>query len=660
MASAPAAPASEPAPVVTVAPPARAAGPLGPDPQVAAALENARNDNARLLAENARLAAATQAAQTERRALDQRLAAATAEASRAATALAAAETAAKNTVARPAAPDPSALAALQATLAAAQTAADQAKAENTRLLAENARLVATAATLQQEKTVLDVRLATAAQPAASVPAEAALRAQVEQLQRDAVAVRADKDAALRQVSDLAAQLKAARETSSAATLPGDPAAAGASDLRLRSLADDNVRLNNEVKRSTVELTSLNRQLRQAQERLAKLGAPPAGAPASPAAADAENKLADLTRTVGELRRANEKLTADNLRLAAQPVSPPAFDLAPQLTAAQARLEQLTVDKAALEKRVAELSAGPASPSGDADPLMKLRGDLAETQSKLVAARLETEQTRLKLDETADTLAARTARFAKELEAAKAAAPTVAGNRTGDQLTSTNALLAAERAAEDAKSDLAAAMSASDRLARDLSGVRDQLASQTASQAALTTENQRLLAALQAAQADRAAMAQLQTRLAEAERATARQTATAAELATTKNALATARAEAQARGVDQDTLNKLNAQLDSAGRTIADLSSKNDELVKDLEVSKQSVAAALAAQASAAKAAPDALAMRVEMQTLQEQVTNLESRLETERGAAAKELSSVALQLQSARETNRALTRRTGR
>jgi chromosome segregation ATPase len=379
-----------------------------------------------LLAENTRLTAATQAAQTERRALDQRLATATAEISRAATALAAAETSAKNAAARPAAPDPSVLAALRANLAAAQTAADLAKAENTRLLAENSRLGAAAANLEKEKAALDARLAAAANPVPSVPADAALRAQVDQLQRDAVAVRAEKDAALRQVSELAAQLKTARETSAAAALPGDPAASGTAETRLRSLGDDNVRLNNEVKRSTVELTSLSRQLRQAQERLAKLGAPPAGAAASPAAADAENKLAELTRTVGELRSANEKLKADNQRLAAQPVSPPASDLAPQLAAAQARLEQLTLEKAALEKRVAELSARPAAPAGDSAPLTKLRGDLAETQSKLVAARLETEQIRLKLDETADTLAARTARFSKELEAAKAVAPAAAG------------------------------------------------------------------------------------------------------------------------------------------------------------------------------------------------------------------------------------------
>jgi nucleoid-associated protein YgaU len=186
-------------------------------------------------------------------------------------------------------------------------------------------------------------------------------------------------------------------------------------------------------------------------------------------------------------------------------------------------------------------------------------------------------------------------------------------------------------------------------------VRDQLASQTSGHTALTAENQRLLAALQAAQADRAATAQLQTRLAEAERATARHAATVAELATVKEALATARTEAQAGGADRDSLNKLNAQLDSAGRTIADLSAKNDELAKDLEVSKQSIAAALAAQAAAAKAAPDGRAVQLEMQTLQDQVTKLETRLESERGTAAKELAGVATQLQFARETNRALT-----
>ncbi len=100
--------------------------------------------------------------------------------------------------------------------------------------------------------------------------------------------------------------------------------------------------------------------------------------------------------------------------------------------------------------------------------------------------------------------------------------------------------------------------------------------------------------------------------------------------------------------------QLNTQLDSAGKTIAELSAKNEELGKDLQVARQSAAAALAAQAAAAKAAPDGLAMRLEMQTLQDQVTKLENSMETERGAAAREITSLAGQLQATRETNRAL------
>ncbi|MBC7367261.1 MAG: SEL1-like repeat protein [Undibacterium sp.] len=937
----PAAATSTPTPAAPA--PSRAA----PDPQIAAnqgALQKARAENARLVAENARLITATQAAQAERIALDQRLAAATAQATQAAQALAAAEATAKNAAARPAAPSPAELAALQAKLTAAQTAVDQAKTENARLLTENTRLTAASQSLAREKTNLDQRLTAAeaaaktaaAKPVALAPADPALRAQLEQLQRDAIAIRADKESALRQVADLSTELKAARAISAApaSTVAAPPE--GAPDNRLRSLVDDNARLNTEVKRATTELTTISRQLRQAQDKLSKLGPPLPGATTAAAPTDAETSLGELTRAIEELRATNEKLTADNRRLAAQPVTAPASDLAPQLTAAQIRVDQLTAAKAALEKRLAEVVARPAATAVDPAPLAKLQGDLTETQGKLVAARRETEEIRLKLDEAIDALAARTAKLTKELETAKAAAPQAAAvteklnaaqarvdqlvadkaalekrlaeaatkpavpsadpaqfrklqgdltetqgklvaarreteeirlkldeatdalaartakltkeleaakatapqaaaatvklnaaqNRV-DQLTAEKALLekrladatakpvapavdpaqlislqseltatqgkltraaseaeqlrqrleassaalaartakltqdleaaqaavnaAAPReqatveklvaaqirvdrltadkaalekqladtgrnatdlgsaktaladtraAAAQARAEVTAAETERNQLARDLASVRAQLASQTVSHTALATDNQRLLAALQtaqkdatrvpelqtaltAAQADRAALNQLQTRLADAERAVARQNATAAELATAQEALAAARrtaeqaraaaaeltrtnaelvaqnqqlaAAAQTQSTDRDTLGKLNTQLDSAGKTIADLTAKNDELGKDLEVSKQSVAAALAAQAAAAKAAPEGAAMRLEMQTLQDQVTKLESRLEIERGTAAKELSSLAAQLQSTRETNRALT-----
>jgi TPR repeat protein/chromosome segregation ATPase len=817
-----AAAATTPAIAATASP---APTPSAPDPQIAAtqsALEKARADNASLIAENARLATATQAAQTERATLDQRLAAA--------------ESAAKTAAARPTVSSPAELAALQTKLTAAQTAVDQAKIENARLLAANARLTATTQALQREKTTLDARLAAAAsvaaKPATSAPADPALRAQVEQLQRDATAIRADKEVSLRQVADLTAQLKAARETAAAPAPPpaAIPVAAGQPDNRIRSLSEDNARLNNEVKRSTTELTTISRQLRQAQDRLAQLGQPVSGAATVTAPSDSEAKLAELTRTIEELRSANEKLTSENRRLAAQPASSP--DLAPQLTAAQvlvdqltaakaalekrlaeavvpplastaalaasakleselndarsklvaarreteeirlkldeatdalaartakltreleaakaaapqamaanekvtaaqARVDQLVTEKAALEKRVADATAKFAAPVADPAPLKKLQVDLGEMQDKLVSARRETEEIRLKLDEANAALAARTAKFTNELETARGEAPQAAADaavklsaaqKRVDQLTADKAALekrladtgrlgidfsSAQTALADARAASAQARAEGvttekerDQLGRDLAMTRAQLANQKNGQGALATENQRLLAALQtaqkdaaqvpqlqtalnAAQADGAALNQLQSRLAEAERAVARKNATAAELLTVQKALATAlrtaeqakadaarltlttselsaqnqqlAAAAKTESVDRDTLGKLNSQLDSAGRTIADLTAKNDDLGKDLEVSKQAVAAALAAQAAAAKAAPEGAAMRLEMQTLQDQVTKLEVRLETERGTGAKELANLATQLQSTRETNRALT-----
>src|SRR5205085_11449971 len=109
----------------------------------------------------------------------------------------------------------------------------------------------------------------------------------------------------------------------------------------------------------------------------------------------------------------------------------------------------------------------------------------------------------------------------------------------------------------------------------------------------------------------------------------------------------------AAAADRASVGKLTEQIETAIRTIADLSTKNDNLTKDLEVAKQSVAAALAAQAAAAKAAPTD-AMRLEMATLQNQVRSLEGQLDEDRRNSARELSTLASQLQNARETSRSL------
>ena len=110
----------------------------------------------------------------------------------------------------------------------------------------------------------------------------------------------------------------------------------------------------------------------------------------------------------------------------------------------------------------------------------------------------------------------------------------------------------------------------------------------------------------------------------------------------------------AQASDKETLAKLNGQLDNAGKAITDLKGKNDELQKDLEVAKQSAAAALAAQAAAAKAAPETAALNLELQTLREHVRRLEGEIEDDRASSAREISSLAGQLQRTKESSRAL------
>jgi TPR repeat protein/nucleoid-associated protein YgaU len=113
-------------------------------------------------------------------------------------------------------------------------------------------------------------------------------------------------------------------------------------------------------------------------------------------------------------------------------------------------------------------------------------------------------------------------------------------------------------------------------------------------------------------------------------------------------------DAQAASGGREMVEQLTAQLDAAGRSIAALNAKSDSLQKDLEVARQSAAAALAAQATAAQAASSE-AMKLELQTLQNHVRRLETQGEEDRRNAARELSALASQLANSRESNRALS-----
>ena len=89
-------------------------------------------------------------------------------------------------------------------------------------------------------------------------------------------------------------------------------------------------------------------------------------------------------------------------------------------------------------------------------------------------------------------------------------------------------------------------------------------------------------------------------------------------------------------------------------TVAELTAANDKLEKDLANARKSTDAALASQSQAVSAAqPEAF--KLEISTLQAHVKELESQSEEERNSTAKEIATMAAQLQRTRETNRSLT-----
>jgi len=79
------------------------------------------------------------------------------------------------------------------------------------------------------------------------------------------------------------------------------------------------------------------------------------------------------------------------------------------------------------------------------------------------------------------------------------------------------------------------------------------------------------------------------------------------------------------------------------------------LQKDLETSRKSAAAALAAQSEAVGALPNARAMLMEMQTLQAQVKRMEGQLARARAASAEEIAQLADQLSLVSQTNKSLS-----
>ncbi len=258
----------------------------------------------------------------------------------------------------------------------------------------------TAARLQTENARLSSR------PAAD-PAVADLRGQVARLLRENAALQNEKDSLAVQNRDFGAQLQAARE------IPVQPAVASTTpataDEQTARLLADNQRLNDEVKRATIELGALARKLRRAETKTGSGSATPEPAET------AGGNLADLQRQLGEAQTANRKLSEENQRLAAKPAVDPAVSqqlaaaekelggLRAELQAQSANLAQARRALVEAEQKIAAANTAQAGVQKGNAENTRLTADIAaaqarfdETQALLVAARRETEELRVEL------------------------------------------------------------------------------------------------------------------------------------------------------------------------------------------------------------------------------------------------------------------------
>ena len=202
-----------------------------------------------------------------------------------------------------------------------------------------------------------------------------------------------------------------------------------------------------MKRSTIQLTKLDRELRIAQAKLAKAGAPGAGATGETLPPAASAQLAELNRKVDDLTAANQRLTQENGRLTAAVAAPaPGADTAAleqRAHAAETALAEQTAaatktgteladlrrrmeeQGAALDKSQAALASAQKKVSqtapGDIARRKQLEDDLATTRMDLVSARRETEDLRAQSDAAKADLAIQAKKLQSQLAEAAAQA-----------------------------------------------------------------------------------------------------------------------------------------------------------------------------------------------------------------------------------------------
>ncbi|MBL9214379.1 MAG: SEL1-like repeat protein [Opitutaceae bacterium] len=327
---------------------------------------------------------------------------------------------------------------------------------------------------------------------------------------------------------------------------------------------------------------------------------------------------------------------------------------------------------AARRRLAERGIVPDLPAAGSTPehgLEPLRASLSLLQQQVQALQAE----KAELEKWAQSLERTVNEKSAALEVARMAATGKDAVPASDELR--RQLAEANRALGRSEASVAELTAENDRLEQALSAARrtgDQAAgaqrelekarADAAGLAALREENARLRSAAAEHEArrgqgeqlarevarlnglvsgSRSELGQAQARVAELEKQLEE-----ARTIRTRSGDDTRKLEAEAVEARQ-AIEKLNA-------TVAELTEANDRLEKDLENSQKSAEAALAAQSQAVSATePDAY--KVEISTLQARVKQLEGQLEDDRSSTAREVATLASQLQRARESNKALT-----
>ncbi len=398
------------------------------------------------------------------------------------------------------------------------------------------------------------------------------------------------------------------------------------------------------KPDTTELDALRGQVAAAQQQLEKLtrdnrSLADQAAEDHRSSAQAQARVATLERDLrsaqkpavnaGEIDDLKSQLVASNQRLERNAAA------VADLTAANGRLES---ELAAVKKDAAQAAA------------LQLQNEQLSAAAKGARAELDQAQARV-----ADL----------EKQVASAASDQA---RAGDTRKLRADLAEANSAVEKLNATVAELTGANERLEHDLATARQgspELGALRSVLARLRDENSRLAGSTEQ-------MAALQSRITALTRDSELQTAAAnsarndlaaaqARVAELEKQIATAPIPSvRTRGSDEETqklradLTEANATVEKLNATVAELTGANDRLEKDLENTRKSADAALAAQSQAVSAArPDAYQM--EIATLQARVKELEGQMEDDRNNSAKEVSTLAAQLARTRDTNRSLT-----